>query len=49
MEIYEQARVGKEGHAVTLLWADRTDEDDTEEGGPDELGPPGFGMRGRRK
>lgn len=49
VEIYEQTRVGLDGHAVTLLWADLPDDDDTDEGGPTELGMPGFGKSRRRK
>ncbi len=49
VEIYEQTRVGRDGHAVTLRWADLLDDDDTDEGGPTELGVPGFGKSRRRK
>lgn len=48
VEIYEQTRVGRDGHAVTLLWADLPEEDDTDEDGPRELGTPGFGRSRRR-
>ncbi|MCB2117490.1 MAG: hypothetical protein KDE00_14650 [Rhodobacteraceae bacterium] len=47
VEIYEQTRVGRDGHAVTLLWTDLPHEGDADEGGPAELGVPGFG-RSRR-
>jgi Zn-dependent peptidase ImmA (M78 family) len=40
-ELYEQTRLAKNGHAVTLLWADLPDEDD-EDGGLAELDTPGF-------
>jgi Zn-dependent peptidase ImmA (M78 family) len=46
--VYEQTRVGKEGHAVTLLWADLPDEASGEEDGPSELGMPGFRNQRRR-
>ncbi|WP_347310761.1 ImmA/IrrE family metallo-endopeptidase [Defluviimonas sp. SAOS-178_SWC] len=49
VEIYEQTRVGRDGHAVTLLWADLPDDDDADEGGPAELGMPEFGRSRRRK
>ncbi|GHF60601.1 ImmA/IrrE family metallo-endopeptidase [Seohaeicola zhoushanensis] len=38
----EQTRVGKDGHAITLLWADLPDEDDDYDGELPELGTPGF-------
>lgn len=41
-EIWEQTRVGKNGHAVTLLWADLPDEDEDDDRGLPELGLPGF-------
>jgi Zn-dependent peptidase ImmA (M78 family) len=40
-ELYEQTRLAKNGHAVTLLWADLPDEDDGD-GGLAELDTPGF-------
>jgi Zn-dependent peptidase ImmA (M78 family) len=49
VEVYEQTRVGRDGHAVTLLWADLLDDDDIDEGGPAKLGVPGFGKSRRRK
>jgi hypothetical protein len=42
LELYEQTRLGNDGHAVTMLWADIPDEEDNEVGSPDELGMPGF-------
>ena len=47
--IFEQTRVGKNGHAVTLLWADLPEGGDADEGGPEELGMPGFRNRTRRR
>ncbi|KUJ76892.1 hypothetical protein AVO45_10385 [Ruegeria marisrubri] len=41
LELYEQTRVAANGHAVTLLWAELP-EDDKDDGGPKELGMPGF-------
>lgn len=41
LELYEQTRVANKGHAVTLLWAELT-EDDEEDGGFKELGAPSF-------
>lgn len=49
VEIYEQTRIGRDGHAVTLLWADLPNVHDAEEGGPTELGMPGFGRSRRGK
>ena len=49
VKIYEQTRVGRDGHAVTLLWADLPDDDDADEDGPKELGMPGFRRSRRRK
>lgn len=49
VEIYEQTRVGRDGHAVTLLWADLPHDDDADEGGPTEIGMPEFRDRHRRK
>ncbi|MDI3335666.1 ImmA/IrrE family metallo-endopeptidase [Defluviimonas aestuarii] len=49
VEIYEQTRVGRDGHAVTLLWADLPDDDDANDGEPIEIGMPGFGRSRRRK
>jgi Zn-dependent peptidase ImmA (M78 family) len=40
-EIFEQTRVGRDGHAVTLLWADLPD-DDEDDGGIPELTTPRF-------
>ncbi|MEM0950331.1 MAG: ImmA/IrrE family metallo-endopeptidase [Pseudomonadota bacterium] len=40
-ELYEQTRVAQNGHAVTLLWAELS-EDDEEDRGLRELGTPGF-------
>lgn len=42
IEIWEQTRVGKNGHAVTLLWADMPDEDDDIDASHRELGMPTF-------
>lgn len=41
LEIYEQTRVGNNGHAVTLLWAEIPDKD-TDDDGLQELGMPQF-------
>ena len=46
--IFEQTRVGRDGHAVTLLWADLPDDPCGDDTGPSELGMPGFRNRGRR-
>lgn len=40
-EILEQTRVGRDGHAVTLLWADQPDDDEDDSGIP-ELTMPKF-------
>ncbi|TMV13079.1 ImmA/IrrE family metallo-endopeptidase [Arenibacterium halophilum] len=42
VELSEQTRVEKSGHAVTLLWADLRDEVDEDDGGLAELGTPRF-------
>lgn len=43
IEMFEQTRVGKNGHAVTLLWAELPrDPDDEDDSGLPELGAPGF-------
>lgn len=49
VEIFEQTHVGKNGHAVTLLWADLLDSRDADAGEPRELGMPGFRNRTRRR
>jgi hypothetical protein len=49
MEIFEQTCVGRDGHAVTLLWADLPQEADADDGGLAELSAPHFLMRSRRK
>jgi len=49
VEIYEQTRVGRDGHAVTLLWTDLPCDDDEDEDGPKELGTPQFRRSRRRK
>lgn len=41
LELFEQTRVAKNGHAVTLLWAE-LQEDQEDDGGLKELGMPGF-------
>ncbi len=48
---FEQTRVGRDGHALTLLWADLPDDPGGDDTGPSELGMPGFRNRGssRRK
>src|SRR5690606_4277683 len=46
--IFEQTRVGRDGHAVTLPWADLPDDPCGDDTGPSELGMPGFRNRGRR-
>ena len=38
----EQTRVGQNGYAVTLLWADIPEEEEDDDGGLPELGLPGF-------
>lgn len=40
LDFFEQTRLTRDGHAVTLLWADLPDED--EDDGPPELGMPRF-------
>ncbi|WP_339718211.1 ImmA/IrrE family metallo-endopeptidase [uncultured Maritimibacter sp.] len=43
IELFEQTRVGRDRHAVTLLWADLSPEaDDEDDGALPELGEPGF-------
>ena len=42
LELHEQTRVGKDGHAVTLLRVVTPDEDDNQAGGPTELSVPRF-------
>ena len=42
LELWEQTRVGRDGHAVTLLWAERLDDDEAETDEFDELGMPRF-------
>jgi hypothetical protein len=41
LELFEQTRVAPSGHAVTLLWAELS-EDDNDDGGLKELGIPVF-------
>jgi len=41
-DLWEQTRVGKDGYTVTLLLAERPDEDEGETGGTDEPGIPRF-------
>jgi hypothetical protein len=39
----EQTRLGRDGYAVTLLWAEQTEpEDDEDDGGFEELDMPRF-------
>ena len=42
LDLWKQTRVGKDGHAVSLLWAERTDNDEGEVAGANPLGTPGF-------
>lgn len=42
LELWEQTRVGRDGHAVTLLWAERPDDDEAETDEIEELGIPRF-------
>jgi Zn-dependent peptidase ImmA (M78 family) len=49
VRIFEQTRVGKDGHAVTLLWAELPNNSDDDAGGPEELSMPAFGNRRRRR
>ena len=49
VEIFEQTRVGNEGHAVTLLWADLPNTGNEDAGDATELGIPSFRKRTRRR
>lgn len=40
--MWEQTRVGRDGHAVTLLWIERPDDDEAESDELEELGLPEF-------
>ncbi|MGR3743028.1 MAG: ImmA/IrrE family metallo-endopeptidase [Pseudooceanicola nanhaiensis] len=42
LQLREQTRVARNGHAVTLLWANIPDEDEEDDGGLPELGTPRF-------
>ena len=42
LDLWKQTRVGKDGHAVKLLRAERTDNDEGEVAGANPLGTPGF-------
>ena len=42
LDLWKQTRVGKDGHAVKLLRAERTDNDEGEVAGASPLGTPGF-------
>lgn len=42
LEIREQTRLTNNRHTVTLLWAERPDEDDSDDGGLPEIGMPRF-------
>lgn len=42
LEMFEQPRVGANGHAVTLLLTDTPRQDDDEQGGLSELDMPTF-------
>ncbi|MFZ3585089.1 ImmA/IrrE family metallo-endopeptidase [Loktanella sp. DJP18] len=42
LDLYEQTRVSKTGHAVTLFWADTINEDDSTDDGHPELDMPKF-------
>lgn len=42
MTLFEQTRVGGNGFAVTLLWAEFSDTSDEEDEMLPELGPPRF-------
>ena len=42
LELFEQTRLGNSGHAVTLLWAELSDEDDGDDSGLNELSMPQF-------
>ncbi|MEO1686837.1 MAG: ImmA/IrrE family metallo-endopeptidase [Pseudomonadota bacterium] len=50
VELFEQTRVGRDGHAATLLWAEMPEGDDQgdADSGVAELGEPTFGPRRRR-
>lgn len=45
IELFEQTRVGGNGHAVTLLWASMPGADGADDDGIEELGTPGFRKR----
>ena len=47
IEIFEQTRLGRDGFAITLLWAS-VPEEDADDGGPEELNVPRFHKRPRR-
>ena len=42
VDIYEQTRIGRDGYAVTLLWADLPRNEDADKSGSTELGMPGL-------
>ena len=48
MELFEQIRLGRDGHSMTLLWAPLRDIEG-EEDGPEELGILGFRSRSGRR
>ena len=41
-ELFEQTRIGSNGHAVTLLWLERDEVDEDDEDGAESLGSPRF-------
>ncbi len=49
LEIFEQTRIGKNGYALTLLWATLPDDDPDDDTGAGEIGAPGFQPWSRRK